>query len=52
MQKFLILDRRIVFSCAIVEPDALGINDNMFVPILNEKVADYLTFHKKEVFIR
>ena len=43
---------RIVFSSAIVEPEALGINDNMFVPILNEKVADYLTFHKKEVFIR
>lgn len=43
---------RILFSKAIDQPHALGITDNMFVPILNDKVADYLSFHKKEVFIR
>ena len=43
---------RIVFSKAIIEPVELGINDKMFVPLLNERVADYLNYHKNEVFIK
>ena len=42
---------KIVFSNTLREPEALGLSDTMFVPIADQRLADYLREHKRTVFI-